>query len=86
MSFNLSSVELRVTADNDHVTGANQMGCGPVNADNSRIGSAFNGVRRQTIAIRDVINLNLFVLNDVRQAPFSYYRYRYKYNYKPDRN
>ena len=26
------------------------------------------------------------VLNDVRQAPFSYYRYNYKYDYKPDTN
>ena len=26
------------------------------------------------------------VLNDVRQAPFTYYRHRYKYNHKPDRN
>jgi polysaccharide biosynthesis transport protein len=25
------------------------------------------------------------VLNDVRQAPFSYYRYQYKYDYKPDK-
>ena len=26
------------------------------------------------------------VLNDVRQAPFSYYRYNYKYDYKPNTN
>jgi capsular exopolysaccharide synthesis family protein len=26
------------------------------------------------------------VLNDVRQAPFAYYRYNYKYDYKPDTN
>jgi len=26
------------------------------------------------------------VLNDVRQAPFSYYRYSYKYDYKPNTN
>jgi len=26
------------------------------------------------------------VLNDVRQAPFSYHRYNYKYDYKPDTN
>jgi hypothetical protein len=26
------------------------------------------------------------VLNDVRQAPFAYYRYNYKYDYKPGTN
>jgi Mrp family chromosome partitioning ATPase len=26
------------------------------------------------------------VLNDVRQVPFSYYRYNYQYDYKPNTN
>ena len=67
MICTLRAVELGITADYDHVTGANQMGSCSVDADDSRVGSTFNGVRRQAIAVGDVINLDLLVLNDVGQ-------------------
>lgn len=67
MIITLWAIELGIAADDDHVTGTDQVGGRTVNADYSRISSSFNGIRRQSITVGDVVDLNLLIFDDIGQ-------------------
>ena len=68
MGRQFNFLELRVTADDDEVSGRDQVSRSAVDTDHAASRRAWNGVCREPAPIVDVVNLDLFVLDNVGRS------------------
>ncbi len=60
-------VVIRVRANDDQIAGVDQMSGRAIDADDSGVSLAGDHISRQAVTVVDVVNLNLFVVDEIGQ-------------------
>lgn len=68
VGFGFRFVVLAVADDDHQVAGIHEMGRGTIDTDHTRTARAGNGIGGQTCTVGDVVDINLFVLNNVSRV------------------